>query len=343
MRFSCSGDDLGKALRVACSAVPGRPTNAALSCVRLDAREDKLAITATNMDVQVTARLEATVDEAGSSLVNANVLRGLARPGPAEFKTDGTDLIFKGDLSSARLQTIPVEDFPTLVSEGDFKPIKSALTDILDCVKFSADDETRYFLRGVCIAPSHCVAIDGHRMVAIEGGGGDNQIIPKEAAAILSTIPDAKILLSEFMWKAKADRITAYGKLVDGVFPDWKQLIPDLTPTMEIEADDLAEAAVAISPVFSERDRRITISEKDGTICLSANGGFGSANARARSTGTLTEVGINGKYLESVCGAFSGHTVHVASDTEILLLKANGRQAVIMGMRGKRQPQKAEG
>ena len=333
MKFSCNGTELGKALRVACAVAPSRTTFPALSCVRLDAADGKLAITATDFNTQVTARIDASVTDPGSVLVNANVARGLARTGHAAFETDGTDLVFRGASSFARLQTMHVADFPVLASEGDFKPIKSPLVDILDCMKFAADEETRFYLRGVCIAPQHCVATDGHRILAIEGGGGESQIIPKEATAILNTMPDAEIQLSDSMWRAKVDGITAYGKLIDGDFPDWERIMPDLPLSMDVHADELASAATAIAPVFSERERKISVKEQEGALCLSAAGGFGTAEAQAPAKGELDEVGINGRYLESVCVAFSGQSVGVGSGQNILLFAANGRRAVIMGMR----------
>lgn len=333
MRFSCDGSALGKALRVASAVTQSRPDSPVMACVRLDAANEKLAITATNRDIQVTVRLDATVLNEGCALVNSNVLRGLARQGNSEFKTDGTDLVFKGPLSSARLQTIPTEDFPTLSSKGDFKEVKSSAADILDCMKFAADEEVRFFLRGVCIGPDHCVATDGHRILAIEGGGGAGQIIPKEAAAVLAAMTEASIQLSDCMWKARTETTTAYGRLIDGIFPEWEHLIPSLTPTLDVQADDLAAAVTAISPVISEKVRKISVCEQNGTLCLSANGGFGAASAKATSTGTLGEVGINGKYLESVCTAFSGRTLGVVSSNEALKFSAGRRRAVVMGMR----------
>lgn len=333
MKFSCNGGELGKALRIACAVAQPRTTYAVLTCVRLDAADGKLAITATSPDTRVTVHLEASVSEAGSALVNANVARGLARAGHAAFETDGTDLVFRGASSSARLQTMPVEDFPVLASAGDFKPIKSPLSDILDCMKFASDEETRYYLRGVCIAPDHCVATDGHRILAIDGGGGENQIIPKEAAAILSTMAGAEIQLSDSMWKATTATVSAYGKLIDAQFPEWTRIMPELPLTINVQADDLADAASAIAPVFSERVRKISVKQQDSALCLSADGGFGSANAQAPASGEIGEVGINGKYLESVCAAFSGESVGMAAGKDILLFAANGRRAVIMGMR----------
>jgi DNA polymerase-3 subunit beta len=333
VKFSCNGSDLGKALRIACAVAPPRNQHAALSCVRLDAAGTKLAITATNLDIQVTVQIDVAITEEGSTLVNANVARGLARAGHAAFETDGTDLVFRGASSSARLQTMQVQDFPILASEGDFKPINSPLSDILDCMKFAADEEVRYFLRGVCVAPDHCVATDGHRLIAIEGGGGENQIIPKDAAAILATMPDATVQLSDRMWMAKTDTVTAYGKLIDAQFPDWSRIMPQLSPTMDVQADELADAASALTPVFSEKVRKISIKEQDGAILLSANGNFGTADAHAPASGKLDEVGINGKYLESVCAAFSGASVGMAAGKDILLFAAGNRRAVIMGMR----------
>jgi len=333
VKLSCNGADLGKALRTACAVAPARTTYPALSCVRLDAADDKLAITATNLDMQVTVKIDASVSQAGSALVNAGVMRGLARSGHAAFELQGDSMIFRGASSSATLATMPVEDFPVLARDGGFEPVDVNVADLLDCMKFCATEEVRYYLRGVCVDEGHLVATDGHQLFTVEGGGGKRQIIPGDAAAVLSAMPNAKLSLSGAMWRATSDGTTAYGKLIDGTFPDWTRIIPRVDAELEIQADDLAGAAKAISPVFDQRVRRIAVSSADCAVRLTAEGGFGAAEATAPATGDDGRASVNGKYLEGICAAFSGQTVKMSFGPDALLFTAGNRRAVVMGMR----------
>lgn len=333
MKFSCQGTELSKALRIVGAAVQSRNTIPVLSCVLLEAAGDQVTVTATDLTMRVSAQVPASVIEGGSALVEASVARGLVRAGHAAFELDGDALVFRGASSSARLTTQPVEDFPIAGKDSGFEPIKSSIEDVLECMKFASDEEARYYLRGVCIDADHCVGTDGHRILAIEGGGGSRQIIPKDAAALLSQMKDAQVSLSNHAWRAENDTVVATGQLIDGNFPDWQRIMPAIDATATMQADELASAASAIAPVFSEKVRAMGIQVQDGRISLSAQGGFGKGEATAPASGDMDRVGINGKYLESACAAFSGQEVSLASGRDVFLMSANGRRAVVMGMR----------
>lgn len=333
MKFSCSGTDLSNALKSACAVVKSRNTVPVLECVHVEASEGVLKISASDLDTYVTIKVEADVVESGAALINAKVAKGLIRNGRVTFETDGNALVFQGPSSSARLVTLPVDQFPSLSTEQDAKPTKASVQDILDCMNFAANEELKYYLRGVCVCENHCVGLDGHQVLTVEGGGGDRQIIPREVAALLATIPDATISLSKNMWHAQSGNVSAHGKIIDGVYPDWERVVSHPPTTVTMKADDLRSASAAISPVFSEKVRRLSIEVVDGQVKLSAHGEFGEGQALADCDGSLEPMRINGKYLSDVCAAFSGREISISGTTDRLTILCEGRQATIMGMR----------
>lgn len=333
MKFSCDGASLSKALRTACSVIKSRNAVPVLECVKIEAQGEQVTVSSTDLDIFVSVDIEASVTEPGVAVAGGSVVRGLVRSGHAAFETEGDVLVFRGASSSARLNTHEPNTFPIFKEAEQANPIKSPVQDILACMAFASDDETRWYICGVCVDESHIVATDGHRCLIIEGGGGQGQIMPRMAEPLLRMIPEADISLGESLWFAETPTVRACGKLIDGTFPDWRSVSPLIDYTATALADEVKSAAASLSPVFSERVRALVIEQDETAMTLSAQGGFGSGRAIVPLLGQIGRCAINGKYLEGVCAAFDGQEVEIGTSNDMLQFRANGRRAVVMGMR----------
>jgi DNA polymerase III sliding clamp (beta) subunit (PCNA family) len=134
---------------------------------------------------------------------------------------------------------LAVEDFP---KETDFNHRKGAasirvVAHILEASECASADETRYIMNGVCLEKDRIVATDGRRLIVIEDDNlnkGDRPfIIPSATCKLLKRVqkflPDIiTVKEDERIMKIETNKLTFVSKLVEGNFPNWRQVVPKL-------------------------------------------------------------------------------------------------------------------
>ena len=232
------------------SVVERRNTIPILANVVLRAEDGELALTATDMDMDIVTEVGCSVMTPGTATMSAHLLYDIARklPDGAEVDIsvgDGHARVSAGR-SSFRLPTLPVEDFPA-ISSSDL-PVNFALSaadvrDLMDATRFAiSTEETRYYLNGIFIHKAEsgelcAVATDGHRLAltrqALPSGAAQmpSIILPRKAVNELRTLLDVfdgevLVSLSETRAEFRFDVVRLTSKLIDGTFPDYTRVIP---------------------------------------------------------------------------------------------------------------------
>ena len=325
------------ALKAAFAAAPKRETMPVLSHVRLQASDAGITIAATDLEARVVARLAGEVRAGGTALVHAARPQSLLRGGRAELVLEDKVVVLTGDALSARLATLPAGDFPPDPDDAGFEPLDISADDILDCASFVSTEEARHYLCGVCVDGEHTVATDGHRAIAIEGGGGARQIVPGKMLPLLAQLDAPQLALRERAWRAAAGPITVTGQLIDGTFPDWQRVMPRIETTAVVDPDKLKAAADAVSGLASDRSRamRIEIAEGRATVTVRNGETNEEASASFAAEGDLRLVGVNGKYLLSACAAFAGAPMRMgqSGESDPIFFAAGRRRVCVMPMR----------
>ena len=128
MHFTVSQETIVRPLQLVCSIVERRATLPILSTILLSAHGNKLTMTSTDMELEMTANLPVAVEQEGKTTVSArkflDICRALPADGTISFKAQDNKALVKAGKSRFSLSTLPSEDFPD--SEGAVIQMKLA-------------------------------------------------------------------------------------------------------------------------------------------------------------------------------------------------------------------------
>ena len=337
MRVVLERSNLLKSLGHVQRVVERRNTIPILSNVLLRARDGRLTLKATDLDLEVTEDVAAAVEVEGSTTVPAHMLYDIVRklPDGAEVKLaeeDGTMKLSAGR-SQFQLQVLPETDFPDLTAgtfEHAFKIAPDAMKALIDRTQFAiSTEETRYYLNGIYLhavdgeggAKLRAVATDGHRLAqaeveAPEGTAGmPSVIVPRKTVGELQKLLDnAKGEVGVEVSEAKiritlsdgASEVVLTSKLIDGTFPDYNRVIPTGNEKqLRLDRETFARAVDRVSTIASDRGRAVKMSMDDGQLTLSVNNpdsGFAEEELPVGYEADKLDIGFNSRYLLDITG-----------------------------------------
>ncbi|MGQ4273442.1 DNA polymerase III subunit beta [Terrihabitans sp. B22-R8] len=336
-----------KAMSAAQRVVEKRTTIPVLSNVRIEAVQDRLAIKATDLDIQIDVAAEAAVRTPGITTVPAHTFHDIVRK-----LQDGAQvslsmakentLIVKSGRSRFTLQTLDADQFPDL-AVGDlpyaFELAPATIGDLIARTGFAiSSEETRYYLNGIYMHPLEgklvAVATDGHRLARVQAD------LPSGAAAMpgvivpRKTVTEIARLLTGQKQPVRIEvsvtkmRVTFPGepstpggeglpivltsKLIDGTFPDYQRVIPQgNSKSFKVETAALSAAVDRVATISNERGRAVKFAfAGDGVTLTVTNPDAGRAEdyAEGAMDGDDVEIGFNGRYFTDVIGAHGGDT-----------------------------------
>ncbi|NNM58629.1 MAG: DNA polymerase III subunit beta [Legionellales bacterium] len=238
-------------LQAVIGVVERRHTVPILSHVLIQVNQKKITITATDLEVQLSASLELEEDlEAASFTVPGRKLLDICKMLPENsiihFQFEANQIVIKCNKSRYNLLRLVNQDFPTLEEESllveTTLPIKS-LSFLLDYTYFSmANLDVRYYLNGMLMEFSSnkltTVTADGHRMALawqtheINIDDTTRVIVPRKGIIELmrllgnSTSNDILIKVGTHHIHFSCPEFSLASKLIDGNFPDYQRVIP---------------------------------------------------------------------------------------------------------------------
>ncbi|HJW76343.1 MAG TPA: DNA polymerase III subunit beta [Thermoleophilia bacterium] len=327
--------ELSRALSAAQGAVQRKNTMPILSHVLVNAvagtdGAGRLTIAATDLDIGVRSEHPCEVLTAGAVTIPARALADMVRelPGPdvSLKRLPNQHVEVKSGRTRARLLALSADEFPPLppYHEASFVALDTALlVDMVDKTLYaSSQDETRYNLNGVLFEPPQqaggpltMVATDGHRLVRVERtvdgvesfGIKAPVILPRKGLAelrrILGNDLDGKLELGFKDNHAVVRRATTVlgMRLVDGQFPDYKQVIPKLADKIvRIARQDLTATLRRVTVLAQDRMQPVKLTlAKDQLVvtCSNPDAGEISDDVPVEYAGQAIEVAFNGRYL----------------------------------------------
>ena len=321
------------------SVVERRNTIPILSNVLLEADGDKLALTATDLDIAVVEKHPAKVSKPGATTVAAHTFYDIVRklPEGAEVELTFTAAEQRLDLragrSSFKLSCLPKEDFPVMAAgelPHSFTLPADQLRRLIDKTRFAiSTEETRYYLNGIYVHAAssagvpmlRAVATDGHRLARVESplpagaAGMPGVIVPRKTVNELRKLlegsaTEARIELSETKIRFAIGDLVLVSKLIDGAFPEYERVIPrDNDKVMEVDSKAFAAAVDRVATISTEKSRAVKMSLKPEGIELSATSpdqGSASEQLTAAYSSAPIEVGYNSRYLLDIAGQIEG-------------------------------------
>ena len=344
MKFSIDRSALLTALQHVHSVVERRNTIPILSNVLIEAKEDGVYLTATDMDIAVIEKInleKSEVMQLGTITTSAQMLYDIVRKLPENIKVEllsekNDRLGIKASSSSFALNCLPAEDFPS-ISQEEFKYTFSLETNdlirLIDKTSFAMSlEETRYYLNGIYLhavkdtdgEKLRTVSTDGHRLSRVDMNipEGANEIpgviVPRktimEIRKLLEDHSDIiNLSLSDNKIKLSFSNVILTSKLLDGTFPDYSRVIPEQNDkTVTISNQLLSEAVDRVSTVSTDKTRAIKVNISKGNLVISATNpdkGSASESLDVIYDGEEVEIGFNSKYVLDVARQIKGNEI----------------------------------
>ena len=339
MKLTIERAALLKALGHVQSVVERRNTIPILSNVLLTARGGVLALSATDLDMEILDEAAAHVETPGQITAPAHTLYEIVRklPEGAEislgFNGEDPRLQVRAGRYRVNLPVLPAGDFPVMSSDGLSAPVSvdtAGLMRLIDRTRFAiSTEETRYYLTGIYLHTLvengreilRAVATDGHRlaladMPAPEGAAGaPGVIVPRktiqEARRLLEDSGETiDVLLSQQKVRFDFGRASLTSKVIDGSFPDYTRVIPrDNTRVMTVDNALFAAAVDRVATISSEKSRSVKLSAERGRIVLTVRNmetGQAVEELEVDYDGEPFEIGFNARYLLDVTAQIGG-------------------------------------
>lgn len=280
MKFTVEKAAFIDALASVQSVVPARSTLQILSNAKLKAEDGVIVISTTNLDVGIRCSVAAKVDEPGETTLPVKRLVGIVRElggSAVEVSVDSNDTAsIQCGASFFKIVGLSVRDFPTLPEPDgkvNFTLGAAVFREMLRKTSYAvSSDESRRVITGVLLAFKNAklttVATDGRRLALAEHEVEFPPEIETEMVLPIKSVSELTRLLKDDgdvkIFAQKGLAIFEYGdvvlstKLIDGAFPDYRQVIPkSFEERVELAREDLLSALRRVT-VISADDKTVS-------------------------------------------------------------------------------------
>lgn len=302
MKLTVAKDALTGALRQVLNVVSSRTTLPVLSNVMLEAADNKLILTGTDLEVSVRSEVPVTVTEPGSVTILAKKFGQIVSVLPDGDVLVETDPNHHTTLSCKKaffkIVGMDSSEFPreaALENGWSFTMTCSEFRKILGKVSYAASpDESRRVLNGILLSLRNgmltTAATDGRRLALVEKpmdeaipGEGDVILPPKAVTEVLKMgQPEDQLVvqLTDRRAAFKAGNTLLTSKLVDGNYPNYRQVVPNaFGHDVVIPRAEFQTVLNRVSMVVSETSASVRLKlEKAQMIVSATSSEFGESN-----------------------------------------------------------------
>jgi len=336
MKLTATREDLLAPLQSVIGVVERRQTMPVLANVLLSARDNRLAITGTDLEVELVAASKVGLEQPGDLTVPGrkllDILRALPEGVNVTLSTEGERVSVRAGRSRFTLSTLPAAEFPVVeeinaaqtlsVAQGEFRRL-------IDKTHFSmAQQDVRYYLNGLLLETQdstlRAVATDGHRLalceMALASPAKSGQVIlPRkgvlELQRILGTEGNVELAIGTNHVRAQIGDIRFTSKLIDGRFPEYGRVIPS-SPAKLVQGDrELLRQALQRTAILSnEKYRGIRLAVRTDLLTIQAHNPEqeeAEDQVEVVYAGDEVEIGFNVNYLLDALSAIEGDKVEI--------------------------------
>jgi DNA polymerase-3 subunit beta len=348
MKLSASRETLLKPLQAVIGVVERRQTMPILANVLLVAKDGQVAVTGTDLEVELVATVDVEVEGAGEITVPGrkllDICRALPESAEVSISVSGEKLNVKSGRSRFSLMTLPAAEFPRVgdINAGQTLSVSQAtLAKLLDKTHFSmAQQDVRYYLNGLLLETGQkwlrAVATDGHRLALCEVELDEQKmpeqqvIVPRKGVLELQRLiggeGELQIELGSNHIRIQLEHIRYTSKLIDGRFPEYERVIPQDTDNQLTADREAFRGALQRTAILSnEKYRGIRLIIKKGGLLLQAHNPEqeeAEEEVEISYSGDDIEIGFNVNYLLDAFGA-------IESD-EIVLAVVDGNSSCLL-------------
>ena len=356
MKFNINQDHFSNGLQQVLNVVASRSTMPILSNVLIEAEEGHISLTTTNLDLGIRCRIKAEVTDTGSITLPVRKLATIVKELPVNEVFLETSEKNQAKITSGgslfKIMGISSEEFPPLPTFENRKVFELSQDEIVNMLKSvsyaQSTDENRYILNGVYFNFADekltLVATDGRRLgltgldleVSEENAG--SLILPAKTVAELERLMGKgekvniafndrqaafEIGLDEAGDTGLVDHLYLVSKIVEGNYPNYRQVIPKETEhRVKIERELMLECVHRAALVTSDKSNSVKIKVSKNLLEIS---------------GQSSEYGES---HESMAIAYDGPEVQVAFNPQFLMepLKALNKDEVFFEFKDELSP-----
>ena len=339
MRIVVDQARLSQKLLAVSAVVPTKTTLSILSNILFTAEGAELRVTATDLDLSMTASLPAKVEEPGRVCIPAKRISEIVRSLPAQeirLSVKSGSVRIQCGKSDFKIPGADAEEFPKVterMTDKGFTVSGETLNRMIERVIHAvSQDMSRLALTGVLWefdkTKFSMVATDGHRLAKIsraekvQAGEVKEVIVPGKALQQLQklTSDDGNVRISVNANYAMFDlgNTFVHSRLLEGPFPNYRPVIPTTNKnTLTIEREALAQATKRVAILANTLTHQVKLGLRSDTVALSVSTpdlGEAEEEVVAAYSGPEMDIGFNANYLLDILKSIGGGDVEFALD-----------------------------
>lgn len=333
MKLQVTQENLTRALGTVARVANSRGTLPILANVLIKTSNNRLSISATNLDIAITQYIGGKVAQEGAITVPARLMQDFISSLPAgviDLQLDETKLKISTDQYQSTVNGIVADDFPVMpaITKGQSWSVNGEIfkKGLQQVVFAASSDESRPVLTGVLIHSTdgklYLAATDSYRLAEKEIGTTKeevNLLVPATAMHdLLRILGDAdeevQVTHDDQQVLFKVGDVELVARLLEGKYPDYRKLIPAaFTVQVLLKRADFLNVTKVSSLFARESAGSVTLKVDEASQALSIRSiasqlGENTASADGKITGD-GEITLNSRYLLDALGALTSDEV----------------------------------
>jgi DNA polymerase-3 subunit beta len=337
MKVICTQENLRAGLATAGRIISSSNTLPVLNNLLLKTENGALKISSTNLEVAITTNIRCKVEEEGETTVFAKTITELINNLPNQnitLENKNSNLKIETENYHNEIKTLPAEEFP-LIPEVEKKEAlqinAQELKKSIDQVVFAVStNQTQPEITGVLFSIEgkrlRIAATDRYRLaektIEIEKEATTNHeiIVPQKTINELSRIignqkGEAEVYINETQICLNFNNTQIVSRLIDGQYPDYKQLVPINFNTVIVAPKTALVNALKTAGIFSQGTNSVVFSyskDKQSLIITSESPELGKSEVELQSKieGIEGKIVLNNRYvLDSLGGVETENAV----------------------------------
>ena len=322
MKIKIEQRDLSKHINIAQKGISSRTTLQILDGILIEAKNNRLKLTGTDLEISIETYLECEIEVEGSMVVSSRIFGDIVKKlpsAPIYINVDENNkIIIKCENSEFNIIGSPHSEYPDLpiILENDSFELPKDLfkSAIRQTVFATTQDETRPSLTGVLFEVDNrsisFVALDGYRLalrkLPLESNVDVKIIIPGRALNELNKILDdseenIKITSAPGHVIFNMGDTIVYSRLLEGQFFNYREIIrKDHKTSVVVNKKSFQDSLERASLLAKEEKANlIKLSVNDEEILITSNSEIGSVNEviKAKSNGENLNIAFNSRYI----------------------------------------------
>ncbi len=325
MRISTRRDALFAQLQTVSRAASTRSAVQALSGVQLAATAERIELRATDMEIGLRVPVEGEVVREGAVVLPGRLLVDVIRALPGaevslELRPSEQDVEIQSGSATFHIRTLRLEDFPPLPEPEPANRVQLPATALVETIakvaRAASTDQARPVLTSIKVSASgeelRMVATDSYRLAVKETrlesalAGEFDANVParamQELQRLAAGLGDGELAISQRAGQVvfEAGGVVLSSRLIDGQFPNYRQLLPDAYEhELQLAGAEIADVVRRIA-LLAQKNAPLRLAFAEGELTVSARTpdvGEASETVPVPFHGEPLEIGFNPDFL----------------------------------------------